>query len=75
MAQSIWLKEHADLEKYGNELLYKVNIRNQQGKSGIQFSRVSNGLITELPPIFLYSSDNFIIQLINWIVFPCLFLD
>ena len=41
MARTIWLEEHADLEKYGNELLYKVNIRNQQSRAGIQYSRVS----------------------------------
>lgn len=41
MSRTIWLEEHADLEKYGNELLYKVNIRNQQSRAGIQYSRVS----------------------------------
>ena len=58
MELSIWLKEHADLEKYGNELLYKVNIRNQQGRSGIQFQRVSTGLATLLSTPLLYCPSN-----------------
>ena len=36
----LWLKDQEDLDKYGNELMYKINLRNQQPKSGLQFTRV-----------------------------------
>ena len=45
----LWLKDQEDLEKYGNELMYKINVRNQQPKSGLQFTRVS--------PLFVMNSD------------------
>lgn len=35
-----WIKDREDLDRLANDLMSKVNIRNQQPKTGLQFSRL-----------------------------------